>query len=480
MIRPWISRTLLLLAVFAACWTGTVWRWRGDNHVPSTADLALYLLVQPLVVLLLIWLGKKLLTLALAAPAAAAADAPAAGDAAQAPAATPAASSATAPLTVLAGALRMPHGASASELSDKVLANAAHLELDPELTDAEGFPVMSARVPELDGAEQQALMAPWLQQHAAGMPPLSDEQYRALALGSAVATELAHSASTHRLLAPYLAAAGAARAAVALPVLQVAPLLPANWDQAQRLCAGMWFLHVIEQAGWPASRLSLSGAAARADATALPVIEQLALQSEREALPCLAIVLTCASHIGDASVDEWAARGTLFSAKNPLGQVPGEGAAGLLLADAAQAAQLASESQVRLHRAFHGKRETSADAPGRVAGTVLAELSTQALQAGAVSAGQIGFVAADTGHHASRNGELFGMVHSTLPELDPASQLIGVAASCGNAGAVSAMAALVLGCTHVAQQAGHALCVSNQDPYQRCAVLLGPADTAVA
>lgn len=479
MIRPWISRTLLLLAVFAVCWTGTIWRWRGDNHVPSTADLALYLLVQPLALLLLIWLGKKLLTLALAAPAAATAGAPAA-DAAQAPAATPSATPAMAPLTVLAGALRMPHGASATELSDKVLANQAHLELDPELTDAEGFPVMSARVPELDGAAQQALMAPWLQQHAAGMPPLSDEQYRALALGSAVATELAHSASTHQLLAPYLAAAGAARAAVALPVLQVAPLLPADWDQAQRLSAGMWLLHVIEQAGWPASRLSLSGAAARADATPLSVIEQLALQSEREALPCLAIVLSCASHIGDASVDEWAARGTLFSARNPHGQVPGEGAAGVLLADAAQAAQLETASQVRLHRAFHGKRETSADAPGRVSGTVLAELSTQALQANAVRAGQIGLVTADTGHHASRNGELFGMVHSTLPELDPASQLIGVAASGGNAGAVSAMAALVLGCAHVAQQAGHALCVSNQDPYQRCAVLLGPADTAVA
>ncbi|MEC5164090.1 MULTISPECIES: hypothetical protein [unclassified Janthinobacterium] len=466
-MRPWLSRTLLVAGGVVLCWIGVAWYWRAGNRMPGGAELAGGLVMLPLVLLLAVWGGGKAAALMAAAPAPA-------GAAPDAPAA-PAPVAATA--VMLAGALRMPHGASAEELAQAILTKQARLALDPELLDDNGFPLLSGRVADIDELAQEELMADWLRQQA-GQPRLEAEQWRALALAGDVAAELARAATLHPLLAAYLQAAPSARAALAPPVLQLLPLLPDEWDQEQRTLAGHWLLHIVAAQGWPAERLALSGPAEREGASAFQSMAELADLHVQTGQPYLSIVLACASHVGERSVAAWSARGRLLTAANAGGEVPGEGAAGLLLADAGQALLVDADAAVVLHRAAHGLRATSADAKGRADIELLAALSAQALLCAAPGA-SVGLLAADTDQRSSRVGELMGMANAALPELDLASQVISVAASCGSAGAVPALAALVLARQACAEQPGlYALCVSNQHSHQRGAVLVGPRTPA--
>jgi len=461
-MRPWLSQSLLGAGIFSAAWIGAVSYWRATNRMPNNSDLALYLLVLPLALLLVFWFARKLpAMLASLTAVSAAAPQPAAG-------AEPPLKRHGPALDIVAGAIRVPHGQSAQELLDAIASKQARLGLDPELSDDYGYPVMSGRIGDVDELAQEEAMAGWLGQNGLGELHFSPEQWRALALGSAVVTELAQHAAMHQLLPDY---EPETPAALALPVLQLVTVLPAEWGDAQREAARQWLLHLIREQGWPAERLALS-AAGRQGATPFALIDQLSLQCERAALPCLAIVLACASHIGEDSVRDWAERGMLFTSNNPNGQIPGEGAAGLLLADGPQALLIDDASSVQLHGAAEGRREAGAG--------VLAALSKEALLEGSGGEAAVSLIAADTDQRTSRITELMTMANATLPQLDLSTQVIGVAALCGSAGAVSSITALALARQEVVNNASHVLCVSNQDPEQRCAVMVRPKTTSQA
>ncbi|MET3132987.1 hypothetical protein AAKU55_003269 [Oxalobacteraceae bacterium GrIS 1.11] len=471
-MRPWLSRTLLIVGTVGMCWAGTIWYWRASNRMPSTADLLVYLLILPLVLLLAFWGGKKLWPLLAGAPVAASAAA-----AVPAPATAAPVSVRAAPLDVIASALRMPHGESAAELAEAMAADEVRPELDAELNGNDGFPILSGRIAAVDEAAQEDAMASWLAQHGHGAR-FDAEQWRALALGSAVMTELAQQAMLHQALPAYVKAAPAARVALPLPMLQFLPLWPAEWSLPQRQVAGSWFLHLLVQQGWPAERATLSLAGERKDASPASLIGQLALQGAQEGLPCLAILFACASYVGELSVTDWAARGILLTSKNPHGQIPGEGAAGLLLADAAQAALLTDNTAVQLHGAGAGRRASSADAGGRVNADLLGSLSAQALHA--TDAAQVSLITADNDLRASRMSEMMEMAQGALPQIDLSSQVMSVAVVCGHAGAASALAALALAHHAADADASHVLCISNHDPFQRSAVLVRPSSSVPA
>ncbi|SEN05921.1 hypothetical protein SAMN05428959_1015 [Duganella sp. CF517] len=470
-MRPWLSRSLIVAAAFAACWLGAVWYWRATRRMPGTDDLVIYLLLLPLLLVLLVWGASKLVAAAGAASAASAASATA--PAAQTPSAAPPAAA----LAVLAGALRMPHGDGTAQLADALLSRKANLALDPDLLNDSGYPILSGRVDDVDIAAQQDTMDEWLRAHHADTH-FSGEQWRALALGSDVATELAAQLDGHPALAPYTDAVRAGKPPPPLPMLHVVALLPADWADAERTAAIGWLRHVVARYGWPAARLAPPLLAVHAQA-ALPLIGQLANQARQEEQPLLCLVLACGSHIGEASVEAWAGQGMLFDSDHPQGRIPGEGAAGLLLADAAQGALFADQDLPLMYPASSALRAASADTKQRGDVGLLAELAKQALATAGVDAANIAMLTADSDQRASRMTELLAMVSATLPELDPGEQLLTVAAACGDAGAVSTVAALVLAQQQVRDGAGPALCVTNLDPFHRGAVLLAaPAGTA--
>ncbi|SFX46110.1 hypothetical protein SAMN03097694_2295 [Janthinobacterium lividum] len=471
-MRAWLRRSLLILAVFALCWGSAIWYWRTSTRMPSTGDLAGSMLALPLALLISWWLGKKLLARLTAPAAASPALADAAGGDAGAPGNAPAP---RAPLHLAAAALRMPGGASAPELAAALQDKQQRPELDPELTDAQGYPVMSARVADVDEHEQKALLDDWLRTRPADTAQgatahFDAEHLRALALGADVLTELMQEAAMHTELDDYKAAQPRSRAALALPTLQLHLLLPPDWDQPQRDTGAAWLQAQAEQQGWPADKL---GVHLTGDSGPLALIEQLAAQAALQELPCLAIVLACGSHIGELTVHDWTSRGLLFNAGQPGGQIPGEGAAGLLLADAAQAAALQVDTPVLLHHASMAVRGQSADSRGHGDATLLTELGGKAMSAASVAPAAITRLYADADQRSSRMIELMNNAGTLLPDIDLSNDVLSVAAACGQSGQVATLAALVLARHEAAENASQVLCLSNLDAFRRAAVVVG-------
>ena len=261
----WVGNSLLAVAVFATCWSASVIYWRSSAATPSGVAIGQLLLGLPAAILLALWLCNNVMR-----SRASAAAAPAAQPAAAATAETgrqrgpqPA---------IAASAVRLRGGESLEELAASLLSNVAPCELDEEITDDAGYPVLSGRIESADDLSARDVMIPWLGLRGMAELHFSEEQWRALSLGAAVVAELTEHALMHPLLPDYLAASPSERAGIALPVLQLRAVLPAGWPLAQRQAAADWFLHLVEQQGWPAQRLQL----ASGDEVAFSLVDALA------------------------------------------------------------------------------------------------------------------------------------------------------------------------------------------------------------
>ena len=457
-MRDWMKKALLIALVFGASWAGAVWYWRATNRMPATEDLVLYLLVLPLALLLVIWLGVKLVALLAAAPVAVAAAAP--SDAGLAPPAPDAPA-----LAILASALRAPHGASPEELSGAFADNTARADLDPELVDDDGFPVMTARSVDAADAGLREEIGAWLADNDMPDVRLDEEQWRALAMGSAVAAELvAHAAG---LLQPEGLA----------PMLRLMPILPQAWQLDQRRAAGLWLRQVAVQAGWPLARIALAAELPSDARGASPsaVLGRLAHHAAGADESMVALMLACGSHLGEESISRWAGNASLFTSSQPQGLIPGEGAAGLLLADARQAHAIEGAPVILLHTVDEARRHNSADEAKRADSALLGTLTEKVLARADAQAGQVAMIVADTGHRTSRVLELMGLATAALPQLDEDADVIRVGAASGTCGAVPFMTALALARHHALERDAPVLCISNEDAYRRCAALIRPA-----
>jgi len=447
---------LLSTSVFGASWVGAVSYWRATNRMPSTLDLLTWMAVLPLALLLAFWIGRRVV-LARAAAASATGTAPAADAVPAAPSAPPAVPA----LAMLASSIRTPHGATPAELAQAIGAQRARAGLDPELVDDNGFPLLSARA-DVAVDEIKAEVDAWRSGAALGDPHWSPEQWRALALGSAVAADLLLAAAGH----PQLLAEDDGAPTVA-PLLRIHAAMTPEWNEEQRAVAGAWLAALAVRYGWPAQRLQVDSLPAPAPT----VLGQLAAHAAGGAEPVFAIVLAFGSRIGEAQVERMAMDGTLFSAANPQGLVPGEAAAGLLVADGVQAA-LFDPAAPRLQLA--GAPRNAQGAGARPDTALLRQLAGVLLPDAQAAAG-VSAIFADTGHRSAPQVELMRFAGEALPHLDAGEDLKAVGAACGHCGDAPFLAALALAHQHACDSAGAALCVGNEDPLQRTAALVSPA-----
>lgn len=454
----WLKTGLLAALVFILCWGGAIAWWRAGGSEPGAAELALVLLALPWAVLLAIVLGKRLMP---ARPAAAASPAVAASAAATSAPAAP-------PLAILAAALRSPHGATPEELAAVIAENKARPDLDPELVDDDGFPVTSARSPDaVDEALQEEVLE-WLAVNGMAELRLTEVQWRALVLGTAVVRDLAAQAGSE-LLAPDGPA----------PTLRLIPLLPLGWTVEQRSAASRWFKHTVAQFGWPAAEIyavDVPPMAGRPDTPA--ILSQFALDSRAGDKPLAAVVIACDSHIDQETVDEWAANGRLFTPARPQGLVPGEGAAGLLLTNLQDARLGADAVFAQLHPLREARRDASIDEVKRVKPEPLLQLAQQAVQAAGPALLEVAAITADTDQRANRGLELMGLASSALPQLDATLDVALVGVAFGACGAVPALAALALARHHALAAAGPVLFIGHNDPLACCAALVCPPAVA--
>ncbi len=458
-MRPWMKVSLLVLLVVALTWGGAIWYWSATNRMPATPDLVLYLVVLPLGLLLAIWLGRKLFAAVAAAPAVATATPDAA-------AATPPPAPPSAPLAILAAAVRGAHGASADALSGAIRDNKARAELDDVLVDDAGFPVMTARSEEAHDDSLNDEIKAWFAIKGVPELELAEEQWRALTLATSVAAELAGAAA-----GDLIAAEGQP------PMLNLLPLLPSDWSVDERRAGGLWLQHVVSQAGWPLARIALAAelpSDARGSSPSA-VLARLAHQGTLSGLPLVGLVIAAASHIGDDSIAKWEGNATLFTSLRPQGMIPGEGAAGLLVTDLRQAQAIDGASYALLDLEADARRHNSADEAKKVDAKLLGTMTDKVLVTGTAQADKVAMLVADTGHRTSRVLELMELATAALPHLDAEADVLRTGGACGACGTVPFVTALALGRHHAIELEAPVLCISNEDPYRRSAVLVRPA-----
>ncbi len=446
----WLKSGLLATCVFAVCWGGAIAYWRTTGSNPQTRELFFYLLGMPACLLLLVFTGRKPLSRTAPAPAAATLSA----SAKAAPT-----SLSNKPLAIVAASLRLPHGVSPEELAAAIAGNKARADLDKELVDEDGFPVMTARSNKAVDDVLQEEIAEWLALNGMAELHFSDEQWRAVTLASAVVAELAAQAAGPMLYQVDPQA-----------TLQLVPVVPAEWDAEHRHAARLWLKQTVARYGWPADRILLSEDEMNPSAA----FRRLAQDAASTNALVIAMVVSCASHIGDETIARWAAEGYLFTSSQPQGRIPGEGAVGLLVTNQADLAD--APAVALLDAVEEAKRHISADEAKRGDPGILKELIERACQRSGIEVTKVAKLIADTGHRASRVLELMGQVPAGLPQLDETDDVLRVGVASGSCDAVPFMTTLALGRHYVLEGAAPVLCVSNEDPFHRMAALLRPLD----
>ena len=232
----WIVNSLIGGFVFLTCWGISIAYWRSTRSSPGAGEFVAFLFVIPLALTGIAWLGARLILPRIAASIPEPVPAKAAG--------MPPAPPTAMPLAVLASALRSPHGASAEELAAAIAGGKARADLDRELIDEDGFPVMTARSSDAGDAPLQEEIAAWVAHRGMADLQFSDAQWRALILASAVTGDLTLSA-----IGAFAGIEGA------LPMLQLVPLLPPDWHADQRQAATAWLRHMVERSGWASDAL---------------------------------------------------------------------------------------------------------------------------------------------------------------------------------------------------------------------------------
>lgn len=453
----WLKNTLLASGTFIVCWVVAIVYWRMGTRSPTIGEIGLCLVGLPILTLSAWFLGRKMIAQGVAPPTVALSSAPAR------PATLPAHAAA---LAIVATALRTPHGASPAELAAAVAANKARPDLDRELLDDEGFPIMTARCREARNGALQENITDWLTHSGLADVAFTEAQWRALILGTEVCAELASHAATN-LMSPEGQA----------PALQVLPVLPSDWSVAQRHAADMWLRHTVVQSGWPSDRIvsPIHDQPGAAVISPVALFDTLACAAATPDVQLAAVIVACASHLDDSTVARWSADKILFTASHPHGAIPGEGAAGLLLADVTQAHLQQGALCAVLEPLVQARRATSADETRHIDPARLAEVIDSATRTAHIDAKDIAMIVVDAGHRTNRMLELMDHVSPIMPQLDGVEDLVRVGPACGSCGMVPFFTALTMSHHYASKRQAAVLCVGNEDLYQRIAAVIRPS-----
>ncbi|QFZ82778.1 hypothetical protein GFK26_08390 [Variovorax paradoxus] len=486
MLARLIKPVLLACAVFLTVWVLVIVYWQYTARMPSTSDIALYLVVLPLALMLFYVVLRRIFTAAPAAALPVAGATVAAGGAASSNAATPDASQERLQMAVLAFALRTPRGSDADTVATAI-EQAQTPELVPELRDGEGFPVIAGRVEGIDENELREHLRESLQPagEAFDVDALPDDRLRALHLMSDVLQELliaateaiANAGDALSVRAPgrFVSSGGVIPGPAAAPQLNVSLLLPGAWTESERVIATQWVQQRVRE-GDASQRWHVDCFKSEDGVSGMALLDRISLSLHREQRPALWIALAADSSVSEASIARWEAEGLLYTATRRKGRVPGEAAAGLLLVRADDVL-LAPAGAVRLSRSASGQREASADTARTPDASLLDRFAQHLLTISSLDTAQVDWVVSDADHRTSRVTEVARLVQERLPHV-PFENNLSVCATLGHLGAAADMSAVVLACHLAARDARHVLAISVQDAHARTALLAGPASLA--
>ena len=316
-MRKFLKYSLICGVIIAICWVGAVAFWRYQGASPSNTELALWLVALPLVLLAGLFL---LIKRANAKSKKKEADADGTAESQDDQAST---NFSIHEMVLLAWN-------SVNRLSDNTtstlaaLPEAPGLDLDKELTDDSGFPIMTARVADLD---TQSLRDALNLNANPTARSLDDHVLRATALLQR---------ACEPLLLQVHAFANQAQQEDWSKHLNIICYSPPDWpDEA------VSYLHT-EISTWAHNNglpdIQIHAAKLPEQDPLLQRFPMLGKESEAYAeIRGLTLILSCASDLSRQAVSNLSIHGQLYTSMNPKGLPPGEGATAILAAHPQQA-----------------------------------------------------------------------------------------------------------------------------------------------
>ncbi len=510
------------LVIFVTVWVVTLWQWYRSQQPLNSEEVATQLILLPVgltLAALLAWWGAARLRQWLAKPVEAAVVATPAGGVDPAQKNEGGAAAQSMPLglaCILAEALTLPEGDDPQAAWTTLRSGPLRPGLDPQLQDADGMPIFSSRMAGLSTED-------WLDAHAeVTASPLPESLLRAMALieaplhqllcalpapdglewaGAGTETDLSSSVRGEGG-ATFLSGVGqsggrdqALRRRELAPSLDIQLWVPSDWTDEHRSLFLDWLRHQSGMAlDWARasgsveprwSVASIDGPEAGWDHL-LPRLSEL----HADVRPRLLLVLAAQSLVDEACVAGLQARGELFTTQHQGGRVPGEGAAGLLLANAPMVARCTPAQHPWLGMPCTARRQRSADRSGRPGSDELISVMQQALspwvQAAPGASGQGSWwCLSDADHRPGRASELFEAFQALQPDADAMQSVLRLGDVWGELGIARALLPVALAASVVRQgaqpaddateQFAPALVGLTQGSHRRWAIPVWPA-----
>lgn len=453
-----LGKAFSVIAVFAVSWAGAIFYWRSSGTVPSGMEMLAYLGLVPVGLsgagFMLRNAGRSMLDKAVDA---AGSDGGAETQNAQVEAI---ATRAVPSVAVLGADMRLGVMLEADALLD--MADAPpRPSLDARFHDTDGLPLLVSADKDLDDTAVVQVQMPGF--------TTRDGERRALALLEPVADSLMGQAL---LVLPELdvveerVIAGLRRRdeQVVEQVLTIELLVPADWSAPLRTYAADWLHARAAYNGLDPRRFSVNVAVASQAADVWSRLQRIT-DTLAQGEPRWYLVLSCASAVDHATIAAWLESNRILHRRNKDGQIPGEGAAGVLLASSTLAA--ASPHLWRPHRMEladglgGAESRRQAEALGRA---VLAEVG--------IAAERVSFALHDADQRSNVAVEACAAASAANPDLEIHQQTLGLPVCAGELGPVLPLALLALAHAHALRGEGAALVLSVGAPAQRVAALM--------
>lgn len=457
---------LVVAVVFAAVWACVIFWWRAGDVTPGATPMLVWLVVVPVAILSVLWIGARIRRRRRRVQD----DAAVSEEAADPDAAVPTdPTSPQWPLGILAAAARLGCGGGAQALSRR-LPELPRPGLHPALRDRDGLPVLASFDADLETSSVHDRLRAGRGQRPAG------EHLRALALLEPVALELFQAAA--QLLPPLpeveeRVIAGLRRSVAAAPresgSVHVVALLPQDVPIALRQECDGWLRELAADCGLDPRRSTFEVLAEQDEDGTWRRLSRL-LAGEPEADAQWQLLLASMSSIGERGLHALISSGRLARADNAEGLVPGEGAAGLLLRPAGAVRPAGHEPgpEVASLRTVTFEAGTPARQAARASGDLLAAVMND----GAVPREDMAMVLSDADQRPSRSVEAAVAASAACPELDPVAACPALGTASGHLGHAGPLVLLALAAERVREAGTPALALSLASAATRTAALL--------
>jgi hypothetical protein len=479
----WGGITILLMA---AVWTSVIIWWQSTHRVISVNDVLLYLVALPLVLLAAV-VTIRLVQRRTQKKSSAFQDTtqgPTHGDKSEGSDRTFSEKRATLPIvgTWVVTSIATSPGEFLKALSEK----RSRPRPDMQLLDARGFPIPSGRVMDLEIDPIRSFLTRIASKNAMNNVPDHDEWrdafLRTLALLDQVVDQAINEwpvefETTDVVNASQpvgtLRGSTPSHSRLEKPLsLQIKLLIPADFRPHEKQLALAYLFEKITVLRIPAEHVHIEVLSASDDITALAVLDRFNVQTHRDGASEALLLLAAYSSLCYTVLDDWQSSGQLFSSHCPSGLMLGEAAFGVLCISNKALEFSTVPPKCRLSRVSAGKRESSADLPGKPSYVCLAETVNEAFASAEISGEKIAAVASDADHRTNRVLECIGAMLNATPQLDAVENRLAVNEACGHLGAASMLGALVAGAVKAGEEGDPVLLFNVSHMMDRAAAIL--------